>query len=257
MEILSISGSMYKKAIFVFLTILLAFSAVAEDTVEVMGNVSVAKTYAYVEPSFESKALASLTKNSKVLIINQEGDWLKVMLYNRQEGYVYAKYVAFRDENITRGESESKTLIDITNLLDQFNDTIQTSWFAEKQKVMPSLLFQQGKTPDDITLLYTAVNQKGDPVPSLKENPLKSDMLKLIELIYMKMIVHNYNSYRINIVVPDFVSGAYKGRMDSYVTLTLQKNFTNIDEIKNGTGSVWDYVRSVKKPEELFKDYPH
>lgn len=233
-------------------------SPVNVDTVEAMGKVAVTKTYAYAKPDFKSKALARLSKNSKVLIKDHEGEWLKVILYNRKEAYVYAGYVSFDFNQVTRKESESKTIIEINNLVDQFNDTVQSSWFAEKkQKVVPALLFHSGKSPDRITLLYTAVNVKGEPVPSLKENPLQSDMVELIELIYMKMIVMNYKRYRVDIVVPDFISGAYKGRVEPYVTLTLEKNFANLNEIKSGVGSIWDYVRSAQRPEEMFTDYPH
>lgn len=250
---------MFKKILTVTFLIFAVVSnqAFAADTVEVMGNISVTKTYAYVEPDFKSKALARLNKNSKVLILSKDGDWMKVRLYNKDEAYVYAEYVSLKYENITRKESESKALIDINNLLDQFNDTIQSSWFAEKQKIVPSLTFHSGKAPDEVSLLYTAVNDKGDPVPSLKENPLNTDMIKLIELIYMKMIVLTYDRYVIHIHVPDFVSGVYRGRTENYVTLTLQKNFANLDEIKNGSGSIWDYVRSAKRPDEMFTDYPH
>jgi len=250
---------MYK---YFFTAILLIFAvftnlAFADYTVEVMGNISVTKTYAYVEPDFKSKALARLNKNSKVLIVGQDGEWLKVRLFNNKEAYVYAKYVSLKYENVTRKESEAKALIDINNLLDQFNDTVQSSWFAERQKIVPALRFHAGKAPDEIWLLYTAVNAKGEAVPSLKENPISSDMVKLIELIYMKMIVLSYDRYKVNIVVPDFISGTYKGKTEDYVSLTLQKNFANIDEIKTGVGSIWDYVRSAKRPEEMFKDYPH
>jgi len=250
---------MYKYFLTAIIIIFAVFSnlAFAEDTVEVMGNISVTKTYAYVKPDFKSKALARLNKNSKVLILGQEGEWLKVRLFNKQEAYVYSKYVSLKFENITRKESEAKALIDINNLLDQFNDTVQSSWFAERQKIVPALKFHSGKAPDEIWLLYTAVNAKGEPVPSLKENPISNDMVKLIELIYMKMIVLPYERYKVNIVVPDFISGTYKGKTENYVSLTLQKNFANIDEIKTGVGSIWDYVRSAKRPEEMFKDYPH
>lgn len=252
-----ILGSMYKKVLLVFLIILTAVSAFAEDVVEVMGNVSVAKTFAYQEPSFNSEALARLNKNAKVLIVGQDGEWLKIRLFNKSEAYVYAKYVALRYENVTRKESEAKALIDINNLLDQFNDTIQSSWYAEKQKVIPALFFFSGKAPDEITLLYSAVNAKGEHVPSLKDNPLQKDMIKLIELIFMKMMVLPYDRYRITVIVPDYVSGSYKGRTGSYASMVLDKNFANIDEIKSGSGSLWDYIKCAKRPEEMFKDYPH
>ncbi|ADD66880.1 SH3 type 3 domain protein [Denitrovibrio acetiphilus DSM 12809] len=248
---------MFKKTILVILITLFAVAAFADDVVEVMGNIVVSKTYAYQEPSFKSKAMALLGKNSKVLIIGEEGEWLKVRLYNKSSAYVYAKYVAYKHENIRLKESATKVLIDIKNLLDQFNDTVQSSWFAEKQKIMPMLSFHSGKNPDDIYLLYSAVNIKGEPVPSLKENLLQKDMVKLIELIYMKMIVLPDPRYKITILVPDFVSGSYKGRTDNYAALTLDKNFANIDEIKTGTGSIWDYIRSAKRPDEIFAGYPH
>lgn len=251
---------MFKRLI-VTLILLFAVSAFAEDSfddiVEVMGNVSVTKTYAYEEPSFKSKALAKLSKNSKVLITKQDDEWLQIRLFNNSVGWVYAKYVSFRLNNVTKNESESKVMIDIENLLEQFNDTVQSSWYAEKQKVIPSLTVHSGRRADDIYLLFSAVNSNGEYVPSLKENPLQKDMIKLIELVYMKMLVMPYNRYRITLLVPDFISGTYKGRTDTYDTLTLDKNFANIDEIKNGTGSIWDYVRSQKRPEEMFLEYPH
>jgi hypothetical protein len=172
-------------------------------------------------------------------------------------GYILAKYVDLRYENVTRKESQAKALIDINNLLDQFNDTVAASWFAEKQKIIPSLKFLAGKHPNDIYLLYTAVDSKGKSVPSLKENPLQKEMIKLLELVYMKMIVLPKDRYRITIKVPDFIGGTYKGRTDNYAVLTLEKDFANINEIKNDQGSVWDYIRSAKKPEEIFSEYPH
>jgi hypothetical protein len=216
----------------------------------------VTQTFAYEEPSFDSKAVARLSKNSKVLIIKQDGDWLHIRLFNKSAAWVYAKYVSF-SENVTRNESESKVVIDIQTLLDQFNDTVQSSWFAEKQKVIPALYLSSAKRGDDVYLLYSAVNADGEHVPSLKDNPLQKDMLKLIELIYMKMLVMPYNKYRITILVPDFVGGTYRGRTETYDTLILDKNFANIDEIKSGSGSIWDYVHSQKRPEEMLVDYPH
>lgn len=248
---------MFRYLLIILTFVLFGISAHAEDFVEVMGNVSVSQTYAYEKPDFKSKAVAKLVKGSKVLIMSQEGDWMKIVLFNEQYAYVYADYVTLRFENVTRKETEIKAVIDIKNLIDQFNDTVQSSWFAEKQKVVPSMAYLGEKGPDEISLLYTAVNNNGEPVPSLKENPLHKDMVKLLELIYMKMIVLTYDHYRINIMVPDFSSGTYRGRTQEYASLVLQKNFANIDEIKNGTGTIWDYVKSAKKPEELFMEYPH
>jgi len=251
---------MFKRLLVLTLILFYAVSASAEDVfkdiVEVMGNVSVTQTFAYEKPSFDSKAVARLSKNSKVLITKQEGDWLNIRLFNKSTAWVYAKYVSY-SENVTRNESEVKVVIDIQTLLDQFNDTVQSSWFAEKQKVIPGLFLYSAKRGDDVYLLYSAVNAKGHHVPSLKENPLHKDMLKLIELIYMKMLVTQHNRYRITILVPDFVGGTYKGRTETYAVLTLDKNFANIDEIKGGSGSIWDYVHSQKSPEEMLVDYPH
>lgn len=232
-------------------------SAYCAETVEVLGKIIVSHTYAYEKPSFKSKALGRLVNGAKVLIVAKDDDWLQVRLFNHKKAFVYAKYVSLKVENISRMESESKVLIDINNLLEQFNDAVESSWYAEKQKVVPSLKLIYGKRPDDITLLYSAVNAKGSPVPSLRDNPLQKSMVKLVELIFMKMIVLKYDRYKIDIVVPDFVSGAYRGRTEGYITMTLRKNYANLEEIKNGSGSIWDYVRSAKSPEEMFKDYPH
>jgi hypothetical protein len=249
---------MYKILLLIAFTLTFSFSAVAENVVEVMGNITANRVYVRQKPDVKSKAVARLNKNAKVLIQGRENDeWIKISLFNRQMGYILAKYVDLRYENVTRKESQAKALIDINNLLDQFNDTVAASWFAEKQKIIPSLKFLAGKHPNDIYLLYTAVDSKGKSVPSLKENPLQKEMIKLLELVYMKMIVLPKDRYRITIKVPDFIGGTYKGRTDNYAVLTLEKDFANINEIKNDQGSVWDYIRSAKKPEEIFSEYPH
>lgn len=247
---------MYKHFLAV-LIIFFAYSVDAADLVEVMGNVRADKAPVYSEPSTKGRVVSSMTKNSKVVITSKDGEWVKILLFNNEYGYMHTSDVELKYENITKSESESKILIDIANLLAQFNDTVQSSWFAEKQKIVPSLSFLGGRAADEIDLMYASVNNKGDAVPSLKENPLQKDMVKLLELIYMKMIVLSYDRYTITIKTPDFNAGTYRGRTSDYAVLTLQKNYANLEDIKNGTGSIWDYVRSAKKPEDLFKDYPH
>lgn len=234
-----------------------------EGILEALGHIAGEGVMARERPDTNSPVITKLPKGSKIIVLSKKGNWYKVRLYNRREAYVRSELVEFRyelkDEHITKSDIEKKFMIDIMNMASQFNQMIRESIFSRRQNIVPNLKILEGRKKDGtaiVNVLYCAVDGTGKPVPSMRENPLSETMAKFIEIVMMKMLLYDADSYKIVFRVPVFENGKVVDYKDS-AEYTVERTETDLHDIRSGSGRIWDYIVSSRPVDEFFKQYPH
>lgn len=272
-EILSISGLMFRAlALSLFLALCPAYAVFAEEPVhisdrdgilEALGHVAGEGVMAREKPDTKSPVISRLPKGSKIIVLSKKDNWYKVRLYNRREAYVRAELVEFRyelkDEHITKSDIEKKFMVDIRNMASQFNQMVKESIYSRRQSIVPNLKILDGKKKGGtavVNVLYCAVDGTGKPVPSMRENPLSETMTKFVEIVMMKMLLYDADSYKIIFRIPVFDNGRVVDYKDS-AEFTVERTETDLHDLRSGNGKIWDYIASSQPADEFFKQYPH
>lgn len=234
-----------------------------EGVLEVMGHISREGVLAREKPDTNSKVLARLPKGSKIVVLAESGDWYKVRLYNRNPAFVRSELVEFRyelrDEHITKSDIEKKIMVDVKNMAFQFNQMVKESVFSRKYNIVPSLKILDGSKKDGtavVNVLYCAVDTTGKIVPSMKENPLSETMIKFVEIVLMKMLLYDADTYKIVFRIPVFKNGKIVEYQDK-AEYTVERTETDLYELRSGGGKIWDYVVASEPADEFFKTFPH
>lgn len=234
------------------------------EVVEGVGTVWLAGASFRTAPNDSAKILRSSTQSEKVLIIGESGDWLKVRMYNNLEGYIFKKYVRmekiFKDESTTTNAMNKKASFDIEDLIQRFNETLKQSPFALKYQIIPSLkLIDARKSNGKMTLtfIYSCVDLDNQMIPSYKENQLSNQMKSLLELIFIKLLLTQTESYQIVINIPSFNDeGKVLDTSKLYTSITMRYLDVEMDKVKSDGSKIWDYVESSMDKDQLFLKFP-
>ncbi|WP_277656171.1 SH3 domain-containing protein [Seleniivibrio woodruffii] len=236
--------------------VLLCGSAFAKAT---YGSVTSSKLNIYAKASSKSEVVGLLGRGSSVEILSTRSGWHKIKLLEGGTGYVKASGVRTSKDKPKETEEKAKTGDtgkDIDRILDKFNSTVEKSNFAKKEKVYPKLKLISAKGSQEVVLRYSAVDENGDEIPSLKKNPLAKNMRELISLIFRKMIVTSAPEYKITVMVPSYGMGGKVAGEAVYADLVMKPSAQELLEIKEGTTSLWTVVRSTRKLGDVFAEYP-
>ncbi len=234
------------------------------EVVEGSGTVRHSGVSVRERPDINSKVLRTASQSEKVLIIGESGDWLKVKMYNNQEGWISRRYVRteriFRDESTTTNSMDKKTSFEIEDLIVRFNETLKESPFAAKYQIIPMLRLADARKSGGVmtlTFIYSCVDLEGRMLPSYKKNQLRPQMKRLLELIFAKLMLTDTEVFRIVINVPDFSpEGRVLDTAKPYAEIRINHADVAMDEIKDDGGRIWKYAESTVPVDELFSAFP-
>jgi hypothetical protein len=229
---------------------------------EALGYISGDGVMARERPDTASRSITRLPKGSRVIVLSRSGDWYKVRLYNRAEAFVRIEFVEFRyelkDEHINENDIEKKFMVDLRNMTDLFNQTVRESMYSRSQNVMPSLRVVDGKKNGGtaiVNMIYSAVDNTGKPVPSMRENPLNDTMKKFVEIVMMKMALYDADLYTLVFRVPVFVNGKVADYKDGAV-YTIERTEVDLYDLRVGSDKIWEYINSNGSAADFFRHYP-
>lgn len=234
------------------------------DIAEGSGTVNYSGVSIRAKPDINSKVLRTASRSEKVLIIGESGEWLKIRMYNNQEGYINRKYVRmgriFREESANADSVDKKISFEIEDLIIRFNDTLKKSSFAQKYQIVPTLdLTGAVKTGSTITLsfIYSCIDLEGQMLPSYKKNQLRPHMKRFLELIFAKLMLADADAFRIIINVPNFgTDGRVIDTGRSYAEIRIKRADVPMDEIRTDASNIWRYAESSVPADELFSAFP-
>ena len=273
MAILCISGSMYRLLFVLFIALFcMAFfhqeafaqSKQANDIAEGSGTVIYSGVSVRAEPNTDSKVLRTASKSEKVLILSENGDWLKVRMGNGKEGYINKKYVrmgrVFRDESSTTNSMDKKASFEIQDILGRFNSILRNSSYAAKYQAVPMIELKDARKSKGVmtlTFVYSCINLEGQMIPSYKKNMLQSQMIGVLELIFAKLLLTDTDIFKIIINIPQFDDKGQVINIDKpYAEITVNNSDVELENIKNNVSNIWSYAKINIGSDELFADFP-
>lgn len=234
------------------------------EIVEGSGTIVYSGVSVRERPDTSSKILRTVSQSEKVLITGESGDWLKVKMYNNQEGWVNRRYVRteriFRDESTTTNSMDKKTSFEIEDLIVRFNGILKKSPFAAKYQMIPMLRLADARKSGGVmtlTFIYSCVDLEGKMLPSYKKNQLRPQMKRLLELIFAKLILTDTEVFRIKINAPDFgPEGRVLDTAKPYAEIRINRADVAMEEIMDDGGRIWMYAESSVPEDELFSAFP-
>jgi hypothetical protein len=245
---------MFKKTL--ILTLLFVFFCGWAEAKVTYGSVTASKASIYGKPSSNAEVVGLLGRGSSVEILSAKSGWLNIKLLDGGTGYIKASAVRTSSEKPKETAKREDAGGEIDRILDKFNSTVKKSEFAEKQKVIPRLTLDESKSPTEVVLRYSGVDDDGKEIPSLKKNPLAKNMRELLGLLFRRMLAHQAAEYKLTIMIPSFGMGGVVAGEAVYADLIIKPTAQELTEIKEGKISLWNLVRSTKKLGDVFAEYP-
>mgnify|MGYP003623246202 FL=1 len=156
--------------------------------------------------------------------------------------------------------------VELRELVDHFNETMQKSIYTAKYQVVPRLsLISAVKKGETITLTmeYCAVDSRGSIIPSRQDNMLQEELKCFVELLFMKMLPSLSESYAIVIRKPNFSgNGQVLNTRETYAELLLVHENVGLENIKNrknpqSENRLLSLVESDIRMDRLFKEFPN
>ena len=240
---------MYRKLLLIITLLLVCGLSYAAKN---YASVTADKLPVHSKPSPNAPSSVSLKKGAGVEVLEKKNGWAKVRLAEGGTGYVKNSGL----KATSKKPEAADTDIQIKQLLDKFNKAVAGSNFATEKKIVPSLTLTSAKGSTEATLLYSAVDQDGKKVPSLKKNPLAKNMRELIELTFLKMMKSREKDYKITVETPYFgAKGVINGSV-TYAVFTMTAEKEQINQVEQGKMSIWSLIRSSKKLGLVFDEYP-
>ncbi len=188
------------------------------EVVEGVGHIPYNRVPFCAAPSLKSRILRYSSGAEKVILIGETDDWYRVIMYNNEEAYIQKKYVRttklFMDETVAKNQMNKTISIELEDLLNKFDDTLENSSYAKKYQIRPIFELVDAKNiKNNVTLVfhYACADLQGRPIPSYNDNDLYAYMQQLLDLILGRLVLTNAES--LNIVM-----------MKSAMWLILKKN---------------------------------
>ena len=239
-----------------------------DDVIEAVGTVNFSTVPIYTEADKKSKVLRYAIPGEKVTIVASNEQWFAVRLYNAKTGFIEQHNVktvkVFYDERVGANHMNKRINVELREMVDRFNTTLQGSVYVRKYEIIPQLTLVSTAKKDSATIItmeYCAVDLTGSIVPSRQDNVLHEEVKSFIELIFMKLLPSMSDTYIILIRKPDFSpKGQVLNTKDTYVQLKLEhKDITpeNVRDRKHPENRLLAVVESDISMDKLFKDFPN
>ena len=111
------------------------------EVVEGVGHIPYNRVPFCAAPSLKSRILRYSSGAEKVILIGETDDWYRVIMYNNEEAYIQKKYVRttklFMDETVAKNQMNKTISIELEDLLNKFDDTLENSSYAKKYQIRP------------------------------------------------------------------------------------------------------------------------
>jgi hypothetical protein len=155
---------------------------------------------------------------------------------------------------------DKRISVEITELVQQFNNALRDSIYAEKYQIIPRLAIINSAKQQNIitiTLEYSAIDRFGSIIPSRQENRLAPTMREFIGLLYLKMLPAEAEAYRFVITCPVFNdNGQVLNMQGKYAEVTLEHGNVDIERIIRGV-DIYTLTTDSLEDRELFQDFPN
>lgn len=234
------------------------------EVVEGVGHIPYNRMPFRAEPSLKSKVLRYSSGAEKVILIGETGDWYKVIMYNNEEAYIQKKYVRttklFMDETVAKNRMNKTVSIELEDLLQKFDETLENSNYAKKYQVRPIFeLVDARNVKNKVTLIfhYACADLQGKPIPSYNDNDLYTYMQQFVDLILGRLILTNAESFNIIIQVPSYdESGNVIDFKKEYANILLTHDKVDIEKIHKENISILSLAECNIPVKDLFKVFP-
>ena len=234
------------------------------EVVEGVGHIPYNRMPFRAEPSLKSKVLRYSSGAEKVILIGETGDWYKVIMYNNEEAYIQKKYVRttklFMDETVAKNRMNKTVSIELEDLLQKFDETLENSNYAKKYQVRPIFeLVDARNVKNKVTLIfhYACADLQGKPIPSYNDNDLYTYMQQFVDLILGRLILTNAESFNIIIQVPTYdETGNVVDFKKEYANILLTHDKVDIEKIHKENISILSLAECNIPVKDLFKVFP-
>ena len=232
--------------------------------VEGVGHIPYNRVPFCAAPSLKSRILRYSSGAEKVILIGETDDWYRVIMYNNEEAYIQKKYVRttklFMDETVARNQMNKTISIELEDLLNKFDDTLENSSYAKKYQIRPIFELVDAKNiKNNVTLVfhYACADLQGRPIPSYNDNDLYAYMQQLLDLILGRLVLTNAESLNIVIKIPTYDEiGNVVDFEKEYANIVLTPNKVNIEKIRKENVSLLSLAECNILVKDLFKVFP-
>lgn len=221
--------------------------------------------------------IRTLPANYKIVVVDQTENYFKIQIYRNSPSYYIKKMdvqlkKVYYNEVITPVNGYTKSVYyEIEKLTNKFQDTLLQSEYAQLINATPSLqMIQANRKYDDTlyyTMLFSAVDKKGNVIPSLEPVPFQDELKTLVALIFLKLAITKPKNINLIIQQPVFNEKGLPIENKSYATLTFDMESATLSDlvtIKNNPMKLWDYIsvnlankESNNDPALVFSQYPN
>ena len=137
------------------------------EVVEGVGHIPYNRVPFCAAPSLKSRILRYSSGAEKVILIGETDDWYRVIMYNNEEAYIQKKYVRttklFMDETVAKNQMNKTISIELEDLLNKFDDTLENSSYAKKYQIRPIFELVDAKNiKNNVTLVLPVQICKAD-----------------------------------------------------------------------------------------------
>lgn len=234
------------------------------EVVEGAGHIPYNNIPFRAEPSLKSRVLRYSSGAEKVILIGEAGDWYKVIMYNNIEAYIQKIYVRtsklFMDETVAKNHMNKTVSIELEDLLQKFDTTLENSSYAKKYQVRPIFeLIDAKNVKNNVTLIfhYACADLQNKPIPSYNDNDLYIYMQQLVDLILGRLVLTNAESFNIIIKVPTYdESGNVVDFEKEYANILLTPDKVDIGKIRRENVSILSLAECNIPVKDLFKVFP-
>ncbi len=222
----------------------------------------------YYKDIISTRAMGVISRRESVMIMREEGEFYYVETKDRQHVYVRKadlyQVVNLYQERISPQGYNKKAYYEIQSIIDRFDATFNTTYF-NAMPTAPHIALQNVRaTRRDITytILYSGINNNKVMHPSIATNPFREDMLRLTEVVMLKLIQQEDNkNITIEIVVPKFTGNKATRGFEPYQTITLPKGLLEDNKVAihilKDMGAIWNYANYTMDYFQMYQSYPN
>ncbi len=222
----------------------------------------------YYKDIISTRAMGVISRRESVMIMREEGEFYYVEIKDGQHVYMRKsdlyQVVNLYQERISPQGYNKKPYYEIQSIIDRFDATFNKAYFNTMPTAPHIELQNVRSTRGNITytILYSGINGNRVMHPSIATNPFREDMLRLTEVVMLKLVQQEDNkNITIQIVVPKFTQNKVARGFEPYQTITLPKGLLKDNNIAihilKDIGAIWNYADYTMDYFQMYQSYPN